>query len=301
MTADGAAGDPPGGASNPDHVHGGGSAGDAGPPEGRSDRWSERVTRVLAPNPSPMTLEGTNTYVVAAPESGTVVVIDPGPPDPGHLARVVGVARGRTVELVLLTHTHPDHAEGAAAFAERTGAPVAALDPRSATEGAPSLLAGHRLHAGGLRLEPVPTPGHAADHCCFWLGAERAMFTGDHVLGRGTTVVEWPGGDMASYLRSLEVVRSFEPDRLYPGHGPLVDDPATTIRQYVEHRLAREAQVLAAMEAGERTPAGMVRRIYADVDPALHRFAELSVRAHLAKLVREGRVEEHGGGFAPAR
>jgi glyoxylase-like metal-dependent hydrolase (beta-lactamase superfamily II) len=127
------------------------------------------------------------------------------------------------------------------------------------------------------------------------------MFTGDHILGRGTTVVEWPGGDMAAYLASLEVVLRFEPKRLYPGHGPLVTDPAITIREYVDHRLEREAQILAAMEAGEWTPAGMVRRIYADVDPALHGFAELSVRAHLVKLVREGRAVEREGRFAVAR
>ena len=259
------------------------------------------MTRVLAPNPSPMTLEGTNTYVVAAPGSQTVVVVDPGPPDPEHLDRVIGATLGREVELVLLTHTHLDHAEGAEAFAARTGAPVAALDPGWATVGAPSLAAGEELRAGGVRLEVVPTPGHAPDHCCFWLGAERAMFTGDHILGRGTTVVEWPGGDMASYLASLEAVRGFEPERLYPGHGPPVDDPDTTIREYIDHRMLREAQVLAALEAGERTPVGMVRRIYADVDPALHRFAELSVRAHLVKLVREGRATEHDGGFAPVR
>jgi glyoxylase-like metal-dependent hydrolase (beta-lactamase superfamily II) len=265
------------------------------------DRWSARVTRVLAPNPSPMTLEGTNTYVVAAPGSGTAVVIDPGPRDPGHADRVIRATLGRRVELVLLTHTHLDHAEGAAALAARVGAPLAALDPGWGTVGAPSLAAGQELRAGGVVLEPLPTPGHAADHCCFWLGAERAMFTGDHILGRGTTVVEWPGGDMASYLASLEAVGGFEPDRLYPGHGPLVTDPARTIREYLDHRLQREAQVMAALEAGERTPAAMVRRIYADVDPSLHPFAELSVRAHLVKLVREGRAVEQGGDFAPAR
>jgi len=248
-----------------------------------------------------MTLEGTNTYVVAAPESGTAVVIDPGPPDPEHLDRVIGATRGRGVELVLLTHTHPDHAEGAAAFAARVGAPLGALDPEWATAGAPGLAAGVGLRVGGVELEPLPTPGHAADHCCFWLGAERAMFTGDHILGRGTTVVEWPGGDMVSYLASLEAVRIFEPRRLYPGHGPLVEDPAATIREYIDHRMEREAQVLAALEAGDRTPAAMVRRIYADVDPALHRFAEMSVRAHLVKLIREGRAVERDGGFAPVR
>ena len=294
-------------ASDPREPGRGAHGGQEGRPEGGSaheeagDRWSELVTRVLAPNPSPMTLEGTNTYVVATPESGTAVVIDPGPPDPEHLDRVIGATRGRGVELVLLTHTHPDHAEGAAALAARVGAPLGALDPEWATAGAPGLAAGVGLRVGGVELEPLPTPGHAADHCCFWLGAERAMFTGDHILGRGTTVVEWPGGDMVSYLASLEAVRIFEPRRLYPGHGPLVEDPAATIREYIDHRMEREAQVLAALEAGDRTPAAMVRRIYADVDPALHRFAEMSVRAHLVKLIREGRAVERDGGFAPVR
>ena len=263
------------------------------------DRWSERVTRVLAPNPSLMTLEGTNTYVIGEPGSDTVAVIDPGPPEQEHVEQVFRAALGRRVELVLLTHTHADHAEGAAAFAARAGAPLAAIERAWATAGAPSLAAGAALRAGGVVLEPLPTPGHAADHCCFWLDAERAMFTGDHILGRGTTVVEWPGGDMAAYLDSLEAVRRFEPARLYPGHGPMVGDPATAIREYVDHRMQREAQVLAALEAGDRTPAEMVSRIYADVDPALHRFAELSVRAHLAKLVREGRALEQDGRFTP--
>ena len=270
----------------------------AGGPAG--DRWSERVTRVLAPNPSPMTLEGTNTYVVGEPGSDAVVVIDPGPPLEEHVERVLAATRGRAVELVLLTHTHVDHAEGAAAFASGVGAPLAAIEMDRATAGAPSLTVGGALRAGGVELEPVPTPGHAADHCCFWLAVERAMFTGDHILGRGTTVVEWPSGDMVAYLDSLEVVRRYEPARLYPGHGPMVSDPAMTIREYIDHRMLREAQVVAAMDAGDRAPDQMVRRIYADVDPALHRFAELSVRAHLAKLVREGRAKEVDGVFTPA-
>ncbi len=251
-----------------------------------------------------MTLEGTNTYVVAAPGSRTALVIDPGPLDPDHAARVTRASGGRQIELVLLTHAHVDHADGARDFAERAGAPLAALDPAWATTGPAArgeLVRGRELTAGGVRLEPLPTPGHSADHCCFWLGAERAMFTGDHVLGRGTTVVEWPGGDMGEYLASLEAVLRFGPERLYPGHGPMVTDPAATIRGYVDHRLQREAQVLAALATGERSPAGMVARIYADVDSALHPAAELSVRAHLAKLVREGCVAEVDGGFAPVR
>jgi glyoxylase-like metal-dependent hydrolase (beta-lactamase superfamily II) len=255
-----------------------------------SETWSPRVTRVLAPNPSPLTLEGTNTFVAAEPGAGTVVVIDPGPADEGHARAVVGAGGGRGVELVLLTHTHVDHAEGARAFADRVGAPLAAIAPGWSTAGAPDLASGAPVAAAGLELRPLPTPGHAADHCCFGLAAERAVFTGDHVLGRGTTVVEWPGGDMADYLASLELLLDLRPERLYPGHGPLVPDAVARIEGYLAHRRGREAQVLAALAAGDRTPAEVVARVYAEVDPALHPAAELSVRAHLAKLVGEGRV-----------
>jgi glyoxylase-like metal-dependent hydrolase (beta-lactamase superfamily II) len=267
-----------------------------------TETWSPRVTRVLAPNPSPLTLEGTNTFVVADPEAATAVVIDPGPADDGHALAVVRACAGRRVELVLLTHTHVDHAEGARAFAERVGAPLAAIAPGWATPGAPDLVAGGPVAAAGLELRPLPTPGHAADHCCFRLDVERAVFTGDHVLGRGTTVVEWPGGDMADYLASLELLLELRPERLYPGHGPLVTDAQARVEGYLAHRRDREAQVLAALAAGDRTPAEVVARVYAEVDPGLHPAAELSVRAHLAKLVRDGRVaaDPDGQRFAPA-
>jgi glyoxylase-like metal-dependent hydrolase (beta-lactamase superfamily II) len=267
-----------------------------------TEAWSPRVTRVLAPNPSPLTLEGTNSFVVGEPGASTVVVIDPGPDDEGHAQAVVRACGGRTVEVVLLTHTHVDHAEGARQFADRVGAPLAALAPGWAGQGAPDLAAGEPVAAAGLELRPLPTPGHAADHCCFELAAERAVFTGDHVLGRGTTVVEWPGGNMADYLASLELLLDLRPERLYPGHGPLVGDAVARVEGYLAHRLDREAQVLAALAAGDRTPAEVVARVYAAVDPALHPAAELSVRAHLAKLVGEGRVEADGDGerFRPA-
>ena len=268
-----------------------------------TEAWSPRVTRVLAPNPSPLTLEGTNSFVVAEPGSSTAVVIDPGPADDGHARAVLGACGGRRVELVLLTHTHVDHAEGARGFAERAGAPLAAIAPGWATDGAPELTSGAPVVAAGLELWPLPTPGHAADHCCFELAAERAVFTGDHVLGRGTTVVEWPGGDMADYLASLELLRGRRPERLYPGHGPVVTDAVERVEGYLAHRRDREAQVLAALAAGDRTPGEVVARVYAAVDPALHPAAELSVSAHLAKLVAEGRVtaEGDGGEFHLAR
>ena len=269
---------------------------------GPAEAWSPRVTRVLAPNPSPLTLEGTNTFVVAEPAAATVAVIDPGPADDGHAAAVLAACAGRRVELVLLTHTHVDHAEGARAFAARAGAPLAAIAPGWATPGAATLAAGAALRVAGLELEPLPTPGHAADHCCFVLAAERAVFTGDHVLGRGTTVVEWPGGNMADYLASLALLLDRRPERLYPGHGPLVPDAVPRVEGYLAHRRDREAQVLAALAAGDRTPGEVVARVYAAVDPALHPAAELSVRAHLAKLVGEGRVgtDPAGERFWPA-
>jgi glyoxylase-like metal-dependent hydrolase (beta-lactamase superfamily II) len=266
-----------------------------------TEAWSPRVTRVLAPNPSPLTLEGTNTFVVAEPGAPTVVVIDPGPADEGHALAVVGACGGRRVELVLLTHTHVDHAEGARSFAGRVGAPLAALAPGWASADAPGLSGGGPLTAAGLELRPLPTPGHAADHCCFELAAEGAVFTGDHVLGRGTTVVEWPGGDMAAYLASLELLLELRPERLYPGHGPLVTDAVARVEGYLAHRLDREAQVLAALAAGDRTPAEVVARVYASVDRSLHPAAELSVRAHLAKLAHEARVTTTDGErFHPA-
>jgi glyoxylase-like metal-dependent hydrolase (beta-lactamase superfamily II) len=266
-----------------------------------TEAWSPVVTRVLAPNPSPLTLEGTNTYVVGGPGAGTAVVIDPGPDDEGHARAVVAACGGRAVELVLLTHTHVDHAEGARAFAERVGAPLAALEPGWATPGAPELAVGVTLAAAGVELGPLPTPGHSADHCCFVLAAEEAVFTGDHVLGRGTTVVEWPGGDMADYLDSLQLLLDLRPRRLYPGHGPLVTDAVARVQGYLAHRREREGQVLAALDAGDRTPAEIVARVYAAVDPGLHPAAELSVRAHLVKLQREGRVatDPTGERFTP--
>jgi glyoxylase-like metal-dependent hydrolase (beta-lactamase superfamily II) len=268
-----------------------------------AEAWSQRVVRVLAPNPSPMTLEGTNTFVVGAPvgapAASGVVVIDPGPNDDGHLWRVLKAGAGRPVELILLTHAHPDHADGARVFAELTGAPIAAVDQTLATAGAPALAEERALRAGGVELLPVLTPGHAPDHCCFLLTAERAMFTGDHVLGRGSSVVVWPEGDMQDYLRSLEALRALEPERLYPGHGPAVPDAEARLGEYVAHRLEREREVLAALEAGDRTPPAVVARVYADVDRGLWPAAELSVRAHLVKLVREGRVLADGDRFEP--
>jgi glyoxylase-like metal-dependent hydrolase (beta-lactamase superfamily II) len=262
--------------------------------------WDEQVDRVLAPNPSPMTLEGTNTYVVAAPGARTAVVIDPGPAGDEHALRVMRATRGRQVELVLLTHGHWDHAESARAFADTTGAPLAAVDPGLATPGAPALADGSVLRAGGTELTCVATPGHTPDSVSFLLNGRDAIFTGDHVLGRGTSVVMWPEGDMVAYLDSLERVLATGAGRIFPGHGPLVGDARATVTGYLAHRREREAQILAAVAAGDRTAAEVVARVYAEVDPVLHRPAEKSVRAHVVKLLAEGRLAGDVEGFTTA-
>ena len=258
-----------------------------------SEAWSPRVTRVLAPNPSPLTLEGTNTYVVAEPDAGSAVVIDPGPADDGHALAVVSACAGRGVELVLLTHTHVDHAEGPRL---RRAGGGAAGRPRSRLGHPGRPRPGHR-RPGGRGRAGAPAAADARSRRRPLLLPARgraAVFTGDHVLGRGTTVVEWPGGDMAAYLTSLELVRDLRPERLYPGHGPLVPDAVTRVEGYLAHRRDREAQVLAALAAGDRTPAEVVAR--STPRSTVHPAAELSVRAHLAKLVREGRVAATDGG-----
>ncbi|HZG02931.1 MAG TPA: MBL fold metallo-hydrolase [Streptomyces sp.] len=252
-----------------------------------------RAVCVLAPNPSPMTLDGTNTWIVAEPDSPLAVVIDPGPLDEGHLRRVIDTVEraGRRVALTLLTHGHADHAEGAARFAELTGTAVRALDPalRLGEEG---LTAGDVITTGGLELRVVPTPGHTADSLSFHLPADAAVLTGDTVLGRGTTVVAHPDGRLGDYLDSLRRLRSLTVDdgvhTVLPGHGPVLDDAQGAVEYYLAHRAKRLAQVETAVENGHRTAAEVVAHVYADVDRTLWPAAELSVRAQLEYL------EEHG-------
>lgn len=252
-----------------------------------------RTHCVLAPNPSAMTLDGTNTWIVAEPGSDLAVVVDPGPLDEGHLRHVIDTAEraGRRVALTLLTHGHPDHAEGAARFAELSGTPVRALDPalRLGDEG---LAAGDVVTTGGLELRVVPTPGHTADSLCFHLPAEGAVLTGDTVLGRGTTVVAHPDGRLGDYLDSLRRLRSLTLDdgvgTVLPGHGPVLEDAQGVIDFYLAHRAERLAQIETAVRNGFRTPSEVVAHVYADVDRSLWPAAELSVRAQLAHLRERG-------------
>ncbi|MGZ4210335.1 MAG: MBL fold metallo-hydrolase [Actinomycetota bacterium] len=256
-----------------------------------TERLSSLVRFVLAPNPSPYTLEGTNTYLIG---ERNPVVLDPGPNDTGHLERVLEEAG--TPSIVILSHRHPDHAEGAERFADMARAPLAAYESQgsSVCATAAAIQDGQRISADGATLTAMYTPGHAADHLSFMLEEEHALFTGDHVLGRGTTVIAYPDGDLARYLVSLDRVRAAKPRRLYPGHGPIVEDPDPVLASYKEHRLEREQQVLGAIDAGDRTVPEMVARIYAAYDPALHGAAGLTVLAHLHKLADEGVVRQEG-------
>jgi glyoxylase-like metal-dependent hydrolase (beta-lactamase superfamily II) len=247
-----------------------------------------RAWCVLAPNPSPMTLDGTNTWVIAEPGSSSVLVVDPGPDDEAHLRRVLSVASDgdRRVAQIVLTHRHPDHAAGAARFAELTGAPVGALDPahRLGSEG---FGAGTVLTAGGCELRVVATPGHTSDSLSLVLVADGGLLTGDTVLGRGTTVIA-SDGSLGDYLRSLDRLRALADEAdlrvVLPGHGPLLTDAVAVLDYYIAHRQERLDQVRSAMATGARTPAEIVEIVYADVDRVLWPAAEQSVRAQLDYL-----------------
>jgi glyoxylase-like metal-dependent hydrolase (beta-lactamase superfamily II) len=236
-----------------------------------------------------MTLEGTNTWVLGAPDASGVLVVDPGPDDAGHLRRVLATVedRGARVALVLLTHGHADHSAGARTFAELAGAPVRALDPahRLGSEG---LAHGDAVEADGLRLDVVGTPGHSADSLCFVLPDQGALLTGDTLLGRGTTVVAHPDGRLADYLASLQRLHRLSAElgltSVLPGHGPPLPDPLRVVEGYQRHREERLDQVRAAVAAGARSAPDVVAVVYADVDRVLWPAAELSVRAQLDYL-----------------
>ena len=256
-----------------------------GSPDGSG---TARADNVLAPNASAMTLDGTNTWVLAEPGADAVVVVDPGPDDERHLRRVAGRLGERRVETILLTHGHRDHSGGARRFAAMVDAPVRALDPRHVL-GDEGLGDGDALTVAGLEVRVVGTPGHSFDSLCFWLPADGALLTGDTVLGRGTTVVA-PDGDLGDYLRSLDRLRASaeitEATALLPGHGPVLADPVAVLDAYIAHRRARLDKIREARNAGATTPAEIVEVVYAGLPGDLRRAAEMSVRAQLAYLDR---------------
>ncbi|MFI6078276.1 MBL fold metallo-hydrolase [Actinoplanes sp. NPDC051343] len=239
------------------------------------DGLSGWATLVRAPNPGPMTLDGTNTWVLRAPGHERAVVVDPGPLDEGHLARIVELG---PFEFILVTHGHHDHVEGVARLSELLG-------------GTPVRSGEARLTTNGLDIRVLDTPGHTADSVCFLVecGNEQVMLTGDTLLGRGTTVVAKPDGDLGDYLRSLDVLAAYGKVLMLPGHGPVRTDVAAVADEYREHRRERLAQVEAAMAAGADTPEKVVDLVYPGIEPRLRFAAEWSAAAQLDYLRHKNR------------
>jgi glyoxylase-like metal-dependent hydrolase (beta-lactamase superfamily II) len=269
---------------------------------GRADPVSPLIRRVIANNPGPFTFKGTGTYIVG---HGHVAVIDPGPMDGDHLDALLAATAGETVATILVTHDHADHAPLAAPLARATGArilgcaphPDRQTSPEGVEEGVDRLYRPDRTPAEGeivagpgWTLRTLATPGHTANHLCFALLEENALFTGDHVMGWSTTVVTPPDGDMTDYYASLRKTIAGGFATLWPTHGPPVTEPGPFLDAYLAHRLEREAQILAALARGPASIDALVADIYIGLDPRLNRAAGASVLAHLLHLARTGRV-----------
>ena len=275
-------------------------------PTGEVEPLEPLVRRVLAPNGSPFTYTGTQTYLVGGPDG--VAVIDPGPAEADHLAALERAIGGASVVAILCTHTHRDHSPAAAPLAERTGAPVVGCAPLALDTGGPRadapfdstyapdkvLADGDRVSGPGWTLTAVATPGHTSNHLCFALEGTGALFTGDHVMGWSTTVVAPPDGDMADYMASLDKLRARGDRVYYPAHGPAVGNPRQLVRGMIGHRRQRERQIVKLLGESPQDIAAMVPRMYKGVNEYLWPAAGLSVLAHLIDLERRGVVARSG-------
>jgi glyoxylase-like metal-dependent hydrolase (beta-lactamase superfamily II) len=241
---------------------------------------------ILAPNPGPMSLDGTNSYVLRAPGSAGAVVVDPGPLDEAHLQALAGAG---PVKLILITHRHADHTAGSARLHQLTGAPVRAADPFHCHGSGTVLQDGEVLSAAGVEVRVMATPGHTSDSVCFHLpsdGPQGSVLTGDTILGRGTTMLDYPDGALGDYLASLDRLESLGSATVLPAHGPVLPSLEAIVRAYRDHRQERLSQIRAALDSlGRDAAAGDVADVvYADVDPSVRRAAETSVAAQLDYL-----------------
>ena len=250
--------------------------------DAQPQRTSPLTRSLLAPNAGPMTLDGTNSYIIAAPGGADIVVVDPGPLDDNHLTALAAAGR---VTLVLVTHRHADHTAASARFAELTGAPVRAFDPAYCLGGAP-LVDGELIEAAGTSIHIVHTPGHTDDSVCLHLpddGPTGSVLTGDTILGRGTSIID---GTLADCLASLESLRALGPAIVLPAHGPVLPDLAASCTAYLAHRYERLDQVHGALVllGADATVSQVTDLVYAETDAAVRFAAEASVRAQLAYL-----------------
>ena len=265
---------------------------------------SDRVGRVLGLNPGLMTGPGTNTYLVGARDP---ILIDTGAGVPGYVANLEAYLRARgwtRPSRIVLTHRHRDHMGGVAQLRERfSGIRVAKMRHRDPAlpEPVDDLRDGEAVQGDGVTLIPVYTPGHASDHLCYFLVEEQALFTGDVILAGSTTVIPPDDGDLTAYMTSLRRLQQLDVRRIYPAHGPVVEDGPAKIREYIEHRLLRERQIREAVGEGRATIPEIVEKIYAEVSPALHAAAAMSVESHLRALEKAGRARERRISGAPSR
>lgn len=278
-------------------------------PTGKIERIEARVRRLLAPNPSPFTYTGTQTYIVGDGKAGgEVAVIDPGPDLPAHLDALLGALKGERVAAIVCTHTHRDHSPASRPLAAATGAPIIGCAPLAYDDEGPRadasfdfdyapdrvLADGETLTGEGWTLEAVATPGHTSNHLCFALPESGALFSGDHVMGWSTTVVSPPDGDMAAYLASLDKLLARDDAVYYPAHGPAVDRPKRLVRGLIGHRRQREGQILRLLGKGVGAIPAMVERMYKGLDPRLFPAAGRSVLAHLIDLEARRLVRRDG-------
>jgi glyoxylase-like metal-dependent hydrolase (beta-lactamase superfamily II) len=273
-------------------------------------RVSPLITRVLTDNPGPFTFKGTGVYIVGNKD---VAVIDPGPDTPSHVEALKRALDGKHITHILVTHTHNDHSPAAQPLKEWSGAKTYAFGPHGSgmSDDGPKLEEGGdmafmpavRVKDGdviagdGFTFDCVYTPGHTSNHMCFGLREEKSLFTGDHVMGWSTTVVTPPDGDMAAYMASLRKLLSRDDELLYPTHGAPIRDPKPFVQAYIDHRLEREAQIIACLRDGIDTIPEMVARMYVDTDKRLHPAAARSVLAHLIQMRQESRVIVEDGRY----
>jgi glyoxylase-like metal-dependent hydrolase (beta-lactamase superfamily II) len=271
---------------------------------GRLESLSPLIRRIVAENPGPFTFMGTGTYIVGR---GKVAVIDPGPLLPAHVDALLNALAGETITHILVTHTHADHSPAASPLKAATGAPSLGFGPHGSVgetgeAGAdlaflPDILLadGDVVEGEGWRLEALHTPGHASNHLCFALPQESALFSGDQVMGWSTTVIAPPDGNMAAYMKSLDRLSRRQDAIYWPTHGGPIGDPRGHVAELIAHRLVRRQAILAALSGVRLSPADLVTRVYADLDPRLIDAAAQSVLAHLIELAESGLVVEEQG------